>query len=121
MYHTSRGIQGFAHPDLPALRITLSMMNATESYLWVCPTLFGKNFVLTLSVTSEVHSRFRVGLRCVYLQRHGGWLVDILALPGMLLARKISLSLTELFDRARAISLPMSKPRNSYGDSSMDP
>lgn len=34
VYHTSRGIRGFDHPDLPALRITLSVMNATESYLW---------------------------------------------------------------------------------------
>ncbi|KAF9650047.1 hypothetical protein BDM02DRAFT_3185737 [Thelephora ganbajun] len=34
VYHTSRGVQGFNHPDLPALRITLSVMNATESYLW---------------------------------------------------------------------------------------
>jgi len=34
VYHTSRGVQGFDHPDLPALRITLSVMNATESYLW---------------------------------------------------------------------------------------
>jgi len=32
--HTSTGVQGFDHPDLPTLRITLSVMNATESYLW---------------------------------------------------------------------------------------
>jgi len=32
--HISKGVQGFNHPDLPTLRITLSMMNATESYLW---------------------------------------------------------------------------------------
>ncbi|CCM05163.1 uncharacterized protein FIBRA_07372 [Fibroporia radiculosa] len=32
--HTSKGIQGFAHPEYPALRVALEVLNATESYLW---------------------------------------------------------------------------------------
>lgn len=33
--HIAKGIQGFAHPDYPAYRITMELLNATESYLWV--------------------------------------------------------------------------------------
>ena len=73
-----------------------------------------------IGVISEVHPRFRIGLRSVYLERHGGWFVVILALPGTLIARKYSPSLTELFDRARVILLPTTKAQKSYGDSSMD-
>ncbi|KAI0931998.1 hypothetical protein AcV7_000767 [Taiwanofungus camphoratus] len=32
--HTTKGIQGFAHPDYPPLRVALEVLNATESYLW---------------------------------------------------------------------------------------
>lgn len=32
--HTTRGIQGFDHPEFPALRVALEVLNATESYLW---------------------------------------------------------------------------------------
>ncbi|ETW86965.1 Metallo peptidase M16 [Heterobasidion irregulare TC 32-1] len=32
--HIAKGIQGFAHPDYPAYRITMELLNATESYLW---------------------------------------------------------------------------------------
>ncbi|KAH9950492.1 Metalloenzyme, LuxS/M16 peptidase-like protein [Amylocystis lapponica] len=32
--HTSKGIQGFVHPDYPAIRVALEVLNATESYLW---------------------------------------------------------------------------------------
>ncbi|KAF9229385.1 hypothetical protein BS17DRAFT_771387 [Gyrodon lividus] len=32
--HTTKGIQGFNHPEFPALRVTLEVLNATESYLW---------------------------------------------------------------------------------------
>ncbi|KIO08194.1 hypothetical protein M404DRAFT_134459 [Pisolithus tinctorius Marx 270] len=32
--HTARGIQGFDHPEFPALRVALEVLNATESYLW---------------------------------------------------------------------------------------
>jgi hypothetical protein len=33
--HTTKGIQGFDHPEFPALRVTLEVLNAAESYLWV--------------------------------------------------------------------------------------
>lgn len=74
-----------------------------------------------VDVTSEVHSRFGVGLRGVYLERHGGWLVVILALPSMLITKKFSPSLTELLDRARATLLPTTKPQKSCRDWSTDP
>ncbi|KAL6304310.1 Metalloenzyme, LuxS/M16 peptidase-like protein [Sparassis latifolia] len=32
--HTAKGIQGFDHPDFPAIRVALEALNATESYLW---------------------------------------------------------------------------------------
>ncbi|PCH33772.1 hypothetical protein WOLCODRAFT_61455 [Wolfiporia cocos MD-104 SS10] len=32
--HTAKGIQGFANPKYPALRVALEVLNATESYLW---------------------------------------------------------------------------------------
>ncbi|KIJ21665.1 hypothetical protein PAXINDRAFT_63491 [Paxillus involutus ATCC 200175] len=32
--HTTKGIQGFDHPEFPALRVTLEVLNAAESYLW---------------------------------------------------------------------------------------
>jgi len=32
--HTSKGIEGFSHPEYPAIRVALEVLNATESYLW---------------------------------------------------------------------------------------
>ncbi|KAH0838375.1 Metalloenzyme, LuxS/M16 peptidase-like protein [Lanmaoa asiatica] len=32
--HTTKGIQGFDHPEFPALRVALEVLNATESFLW---------------------------------------------------------------------------------------
>jgi len=32
--HTAKGIQGFDHPEYPAIRVALEVLNATESYLW---------------------------------------------------------------------------------------
>ncbi|KAJ3559767.1 hypothetical protein NM688_g144 [Phlebia brevispora] len=32
--HHAKGLQGFNHPDYPALRIAGEVLNATESYLW---------------------------------------------------------------------------------------
>ncbi|KAF9822062.1 hypothetical protein IEO21_00056 [Rhodonia placenta] len=32
--HTAKGIQGFAHPEYPALRVASELLNATESFLW---------------------------------------------------------------------------------------
>ena len=33
--HISKGIQGFKHPEFPALRVALEVLNASEGYLWV--------------------------------------------------------------------------------------
>src|ERR1700754_3803148 len=33
--HTAKGIQGFSHPDWPALRVAIEVLNSLESYLWV--------------------------------------------------------------------------------------
>ena len=34
--HYAKGLQGFSHSEYPALRIAAEVLNATESYLWVC-------------------------------------------------------------------------------------
>jgi len=121
VYHTSGGIQGFDHPDLPALRITLSVMNATESYLWVCPLDCRIVYPSLIDAIPAVHSWLWVGLRGVHLERHRGGLANLLALPSAFMVRSASLNLTELPNRARATSLLTSKPRKSCGDSLMDP
>jgi hypothetical protein len=41
--HSSRGIQGYDNPEYPPIRVALEVLNATESYLWVCR--FTTNFV----------------------------------------------------------------------------
>jgi hypothetical protein len=33
--HTTKGIRGFDHPELPVVRVALEVLNATEGYLWV--------------------------------------------------------------------------------------
>jgi Zn-dependent M16 (insulinase) family peptidase len=40
--HIGKGIQGFNHPDYPALRVATEVLSATESFLWVrnWPSLF---------------------------------------------------------------------------------
>ncbi|KAJ7225434.1 Metalloenzyme, LuxS/M16 peptidase-like protein [Mycena pura] len=32
--YSTKGIQGFTHPEYPAFRVALEVLNATESYLW---------------------------------------------------------------------------------------
>jgi len=32
--HTTKGLEGFDHPEYPSLRVALEVLNATESYLW---------------------------------------------------------------------------------------
>ncbi|TFK30528.1 cytoplasmic protein [Coprinopsis marcescibilis] len=32
--HSTKGIQGFDHPEFPAVRLAVEVLNATESYLW---------------------------------------------------------------------------------------
>ena len=33
--HTTKAIRGFDHCEYPAIRVTLELLNAAESYLWV--------------------------------------------------------------------------------------
>jgi Zn-dependent M16 (insulinase) family peptidase len=33
--HIGKGIQGFNHPEYPALRVASEVLSATESFLWV--------------------------------------------------------------------------------------
>ena len=37
--HYGKGIRGYSHPEYPALRVASEILNATESYLWVCPCI----------------------------------------------------------------------------------
>ena len=121
MSHTSRGVLGFDHPDVPALRVTLNVMNATESYLWVCLLSYRVTYSHLTDVTLAIYSRLRVGLRGIYLGRLGGGFVKLLPLPSMFISRNTSLILTGLFNRARAILLLTNKLQKSYEGSLMDP
>lgn len=33
--HTAKAVQGWSHPEYPAMRVAIEVLNATESYLWV--------------------------------------------------------------------------------------
>ena len=33
--HTAKALQGYSHPEYPAMRVAIEVLNATESYLWV--------------------------------------------------------------------------------------
>lgn len=33
--HTARCFSGYTHPDYPALRVAMEVLNGTESFLWV--------------------------------------------------------------------------------------
>jgi hypothetical protein len=33
--HSTTAISGFYRPEYPAIRVTMEVLNATESYLWV--------------------------------------------------------------------------------------
>jgi hypothetical protein len=41
--HSTKAIKGFNHPEYPAFRIALEVLNATESYLWVCFDMYTLN------------------------------------------------------------------------------
>jgi hypothetical protein len=41
--HISKCIRGFGHPEYPAIRVALEVLNATEGYLWVRYLVFSKN------------------------------------------------------------------------------
>lgn len=93
-------------------------MNATESYLWV--RLVGEPSIRPANGISEVYSRFGVGLRRIYLERHGSGLVNLLSLPSAFVAKGVLFGLTECFNRVRAILLLMNRLQKSCKDSSTD-
>lgn len=41
--HTSKGIRGFDHPEYPAIRVALEVLNASEGYLWVRHLIFSQD------------------------------------------------------------------------------
>lgn len=55
--HSSKGIQGYDNPEYPSIRVALEVLNATESYLWVCTftfRFFFRRLMKLPSVTSVV-------------------------------------------------------------------
>jgi Zn-dependent M16 (insulinase) family peptidase len=35
VFHTTKSIQGFDHPEYPVIRVALEVLDAKEGYLWV--------------------------------------------------------------------------------------
>jgi Zn-dependent M16 (insulinase) family peptidase len=52
--HYSKGLQGYSHPEYPALRVASEALNATESYLWVRLRYFYTISSLILSSDTSV-------------------------------------------------------------------
>jgi len=52
--HTSKGIQGFNHPDYPAIRVAVEVLNATESFLW--QYIRGSGLAYGASVSMDIES-----------------------------------------------------------------
>ena len=44
--HHAKGMLGWDNPEYPALRLTAEVLNATESFLWVCS--YSPNYHLSL-------------------------------------------------------------------------
>lgn len=61
--HTTKGIEGFNHPDYPVLRVALEVLNATESYLWVSVLLL--DLPPMPHPASALHTGIWIGLRCI--------------------------------------------------------
>ncbi|KZT30492.1 hypothetical protein NEOLEDRAFT_1126056 [Neolentinus lepideus HHB14362 ss-1] len=53
---TTKGIQGFAHPEYPALRVAMEVLNATESYLW--RYIRGSGLAYGAYVSADIESGF---------------------------------------------------------------
>ena len=66
--HTTKGIKGFNHPDYPAFRVALEVLNATESYLWVCMSSFDSKLLL-ISYLEALYSWQWLGLWCICIAR----------------------------------------------------
>jgi Zn-dependent M16 (insulinase) family peptidase len=61
--HTTNGIRGFEHPEYPAVRVALEVLNATESYLWVSSKLHS---YLMASLLSHILKRYIRGSGLAY-------------------------------------------------------
>lgn len=59
--HTTKGIQGFDHPEYPIIRVALEVLNATESYLWVSSC-----FLSLFSCISHLYQRYIRGSGLAY-------------------------------------------------------
>ncbi|OCH95812.1 hypothetical protein OBBRIDRAFT_788022 [Obba rivulosa] len=51
--HTTKGIQGFTHPDFPAIRVAAEVLNATESFLWRYIRGSGLAYGASVSIDNE--------------------------------------------------------------------
>lgn len=62
--HSTKTIRGFDHPDFPALRVTLEVLNATEGFLWQvirgAGLAYSAYIVLDLEAGSLSYSTYRV-------------------------------------------------------------
>ncbi len=52
-YHSAKGPVGWDHPDLPALELACSVLNAMESYLWKSIRGAGLAYGADISVDEE--------------------------------------------------------------------
>ena len=69
---------------------------------------------------SEIYSRFRIGLRGVYLEQHRVWVVILHALPSTSVAGYVVCGVAEYSNRVRAILPLTNKRRKSCKDSLTD-
>ena len=69
--HTTKGIQGWSHPEFPVLRVAIEVLNATESYLWVS-VVYVCDQLTELTSDVEVHPWFWIGLWSALLARRRG-------------------------------------------------
>jgi hypothetical protein len=62
--HVGKGIQGFDHPDYPALRVAAEVLSATESFLWVnnCPPSIPYG---SLNTFPAIHPRLWASVWCL--------------------------------------------------------
>lgn len=61
--HFAKGLQGFDHPDLPALKLAVAVLNAGESYLWKAVRGSGLAYGARVSANPET------GLTCYSVYR----------------------------------------------------
>ena len=98
--HTCKSIQGFNHPEYPALRVAVEVLNATEGFLWVRAFPLASpqecNLILAPAATA-LHPRLRPCLRRKYCSRFGSWTSQFRSVQGKrshFVFRAVSLLLT---------------------------